>query len=226
MTKSQRITLMADWWPAACRTQGWNVNDRQRRMDELSRAVGRPLASANELNSTSDVDAVKAHLGMLADNVAATIETDHPEQGRARRLRITIREQLKCLGIYLSSEVGRVTPCAPSPAEQYLAEIIKDKFKHGSRAMPLTIDDLNADPITARNRFGGESNIPSQLDQVIMTLARSIQAKRKAAGHSIHEMKKAAGVPCHCSACTRPPRTALPAPEMQMAGVDETNEPF
>lgn len=66
MTKPQRITLMADWWPAACTAQGWNPNDRARRLEVLSQAVGRPLNSANDLDRLTDIDAVKSHLLALS----------------------------------------------------------------------------------------------------------------------------------------------------------------
>ncbi len=192
MTTPQRITLMADWWPKACRAQGWKQSDRALRLRVLSEAVKRPLASASELNNVDDVTAVKAHLRMLADDVAKTIETDHPEIGRARVLRVAIGDQLKCLGLY-----------HPNPAG-FLAEIIKDKFKHGSRVEPLTLDDLHAVPFTVTNcTTGRKFVIEGQLGQVQLTLARAIQAKRTEAGHSLHEMKIRAGVECTCAKCRR-----------------------
>lgn len=66
MTKNQRITLMADWWPAACAAQNWNVSDRDKRLAVLSDAVGRELKSASDLNHLTDIDAVKSHLLALA----------------------------------------------------------------------------------------------------------------------------------------------------------------
>src|SRR4051812_2750334 len=62
MTTDQRTKLMAYWWPDAARAQGWDATDRVKRLEVFSAAVGRPLASASELNSTTDIDAVKAHL--------------------------------------------------------------------------------------------------------------------------------------------------------------------
>lgn len=219
MTTPQRITLMADWWPKACRAQGWNKNDKAKRLEVLSAAVKRDVTSANELNATSDIDAVKAHLGMLASNVAATIETDRPDIGRARRLRNTIGDQLKCLALYHEN------------APAWLASVIRDKFKHGSRVMPLTADDLSAEPVYFTDRKTGKPReIPSQLDQIVMTLSRAIQAKRKEQGDTLHTMKTRAGIHCGCRTCrsgTADRRVFhMPAPVLAHGQEENENEPF
>ena len=120
MTKSQRITLNADWWPAACRTQGWNSGDRELRLRVCSWAVSLEnptqaelleaihsdrvpagmLTSCNDLNNRGDIDRVKACLGMLADNVKRTLEVGQPHYGSARRKRDLIRAHIKCLGLF------------------------------------------------------------------------------------------------------------------------------
>jgi hypothetical protein len=89
MTTRQRIALQTDWWPAACRAQGWNASDRALRLRVCAwavcltqptqlelleairsgRAPARQLASTNELDSTDDVDAVRYGLALLADGV-------------------------------------------------------------------------------------------------------------------------------------------------------------
>lgn len=207
MTDHQRITLMADWWPKACTAQGWNKSDRARRMAALSEAVGRTITSANQLNTTTDVDKVKAHLGMLADDLKSTIETDNEELGEGRRLRKVIRDQLKCLELYLQPDSALRTPHS-ALAEKYLAELIRDKFKHASRANPLTLEDLDADVIQI-TRNGVRREIPSQLNQIVMTLQRNLQTKRKAADDTIHDMKTRAAVYCNCAQCRR----LAPAPQ-------------
>jgi len=75
MTTKQRMSILLERWPAACEAQGWNKNDREKRLDEISKAIGRDIQSMNDLNNGSDIDAVYAHLGRLADNVARTVET-------------------------------------------------------------------------------------------------------------------------------------------------------
>ena len=89
MTTKQSIALHADWWPAACRAQGWKVADRELRLRVCMWAVSltnpsqqtlveaiksdrqpeRWLESTNDLDNAADVDRVKACLGMLADDL-------------------------------------------------------------------------------------------------------------------------------------------------------------
>jgi hypothetical protein len=165
MTSSQRVHLMADLWPSACRCQGWAAKDRALRLQVLSEAVGRALSSANDLDSTGDYDRVKAHLGMLSDNVAATIETDHPQLGRARRLRAAIRRYLR-----------DPRPFHPNP-DDLLSKLIRDKF--GRR---VALDDLTADPVMRTDRRTGELlERTSELDQLVFTLSRILSTKRKEA---------------------------------------------
>lgn len=165
MTSAQRIHLMSELWPRACRCQRWDAKDRALRLRVLSQAVRRTIKSASELDETGDYDAVKAHLGMLADNVAATLETDHPELGRARRLRAVIRRQLADL-----------RASHPDPVA-LLAKLIQDKFGSG-----WDLDELTADPIIGTDRRTGQPReSASQLDQVMFTLARILSTKRREA---------------------------------------------
>jgi len=215
MTPKQRIALQADWWPAACRAQGWKVSDRDLRLlvcawsvslinpsqIELLEAIhsdrqpARWLASTNDLDNREDVDRVKACLGMLADNLKQTAEVGRPEIGRARRLRDVVRDQIKCLALF------QERPRA------YVAAIINDKFNHGQRLHPVTIRDLTADLVNNRPQS-------SQLDQLVMTLGRIVNQKRnenifapawkhleRAEALTIHEMKIVAGAWCDCAQC-------------------------
>jgi hypothetical protein len=75
MTTPQRMSILLDRWPRACRAQHWDPHDRDLRLRVLSQAVGRPITSMNSLDNTVDIDAVYAHLGLLCDNVALTQET-------------------------------------------------------------------------------------------------------------------------------------------------------
>ncbi len=84
MTKGQRITLMADWWPKACAAQHWNTNDRELRLQILSQAVHRELSSASDLNNTTDIDAVKAHLFALFHAADLDTQVDIANQPRTR----------------------------------------------------------------------------------------------------------------------------------------------
>ena len=75
MTTKQRMSILLERWPRACRAQGWNPQDRDLRLQVIGHAVGRQVKSMNDLDNAGDIDAVYAHLGRLADNVAATLET-------------------------------------------------------------------------------------------------------------------------------------------------------
>lgn len=236
MTTAQRIKLMSDWWPKAARAQGWNPADRAQRMQALSAAVRRPLASASELNNTTDIDAVKAHLGMLCDHLPAAIETDHPEIGKARTLRHFIRTNLlPCLALYLQP-----TPSTPSPggegwgegepssaAEAYLSSLITDVTRWNKidrPGVPATLDDLDARPII-KTRNGVPHESPSLLNQVIMTLSARIQSKRKEAGDSLHDMRTRARLECNCKQCRTPARRVFYMAPVTVLAAD-TNEPF
>jgi hypothetical protein len=94
MTPAQRTKLMSEWWPAACAAQGWDANDRDRRLAVLSEAVGRDLATASELDAHGDIDKVKAHLHALAhpdEFDPALMDADPAEMGQRRRLLHKIR---------------------------------------------------------------------------------------------------------------------------------------
>lgn len=221
MTNNQRIALQAEWWPKACAAQGWKTGNRELRLRvcmwavsldnptqlELLAAINsdrtpaRWLASTNDLDNKADVDRVKACLLMLADDLEKTHEVGKPFIGSARRKRDIIRSLIKCIGVY-----------HPRP-RAYVAEIVNDKFnswrRHGT---PLTIKDLTDDPIILK--AGRE--IPSQLDQLIYTISACLNGSGKlrgkkrvrlgfrvAAGHTLHEMKTAAGVFCDCAECAK-----------------------
>lgn len=200
MTKAQRVKLMAEWWPQACRAQGWNASDRDQRLAVLSQAVGRPLASASDLNHTTDVDQVRRHLQTLADHLPAAMEQEH--EAPARRQRVALEQILKCLALY-----------HPDP-DGYVREVIRDKFAHGrsNRAArdlqsPLpSIDDLSTAPRHWRRPDGVLIELPSQLEQLLMTITRAVNGKsgfRNQAKHSLHDMYMLADLPCGCRICFR-----------------------
>ena len=239
MTKNQMIALQADWWPKAARAQGWKVGDREMRLRVCAWAItlqnpslielldaincGSPsgcvLQSTNDLNNKEDVDRVKACLGMLASNLKSTGEVGHPEIGRARRLRDAIRDQIKCIGLY-----------HPRP-KAFVAEIINDKFNRAHRFDTLTVRDLTDDPIILND--GRE--LPSQLDQLVMTLGGCLNGSGKKhqrlgfrveAGESLHSMKTRAGVRCDCAACRKSPlQPIVPLLEENWADFDPELEP-
>lgn len=236
MTDNQRTNIMAYWWPAAARAQGWKAADRARRLRVLSVAVSFPpgyfttvldarsvieggvelkrdLVSASELNSREDVDRVKALLFFLADRVQGAHEMDHPEEGTARRTREVIAEHLQCLALYpLEAPMGR------AGAEALMAELIADMFNKAAKINRLTLDDLSDKPQFYRRKGSSELHEgPSQLDRLVMRLSALLNGKqgyRNGAGHSLHTMRLAAGLKCDCSACCRARITVSPIPEL------------
>lgn len=133
MTPKQRLSLLLDRWPAACHAQGWDKNDRPLRLRIISQAIGRWVKSMNELNATTDIDKLYAHLGMLVSDVQLTVETDHPEFGEIRRQ--------KHLVLHLALQLGR----------PYADSIMRDKFGH-ARLDDLTLPQLTQlrDTLNAR----------------------------------------------------------------------------
>ena len=241
MTKAQRIALQADWWPRACRAQGWKTSDRDLRLrvcmwavsltnptqQELLAAIAsdaqpiRWLESTNDLDNKGDVDAVKACLLMLADDLQKTAEVGQPHFGSARRKRDRIRDHLKCLALYQEQP------------KKYLAVMLADMFHRPAGQAPFTIRDLDD-----RERFYQGS--PSQLERILMRLAKVVNQKRNenklvpAFAHlqgelplTIHEMKLTAGVYCDCAICARINRQLPPPPaEENMADFDPEQDAF
>ena len=188
MTTPQRIILMSEWWPNACAAQGWSPKDRNLRLRVLSAAVGREMDSASDLDSTGDIDAVKAHLLTLAERVSNDRESD----GQARRFRAVIGDLLKCLSLY-----------HPNP-RAYLQVIIDGKapqFRPG-QVDRVTLDDLTAELQPGQSR--------SPLEQVLYALSRTVDSKRSQAKDSVHAMKLRAGVRCNCKLCVSQP-AAVPS---------------
>ena len=216
MTPRQRIALQADWWPKACRVQGWRVSDRDLRLrvcawsvslanptqQSLLEAISsdrqpeRWLESTNDLDNSADVDRVKNCLGMLADDLKQTGEVGRPQFGSARRKRDVIRSSLKCLALFEACP------------RRFLASLVNDMFNHGRPG--LTIKDLTDDPKIKAGGFEG----PSDLHRLVMRLAQVVNDKRNANefvpayAHlkhydplTIHEMKWEARIECDCKSC-------------------------
>lgn len=240
MTPKQRITLQADWWPAACRAQGWKVNDRELRLRVCAWAVSlsnptqidlleairsdrqpaRRLESTNDLDNGPDVDRVKACLGMLADDLKQTGEVGRPKFGSARRKRDLIRSHLKCLALFQEHP------------RRFLTSLVSDMFNHGRPG--VTIRDLTDDPKIKAGGFEG----PSDLQRLLMRLSKIVNDKRntnefaatyKHLKHydplTIHEMKWEAGVECDCKSC-RGLRARGRAPVLPPLPVDENWHDF
>ena len=120
-----------------------------------------------------------------------------------------------------------------------MAELIADMFHRAQKVNRLTLEDLSDKPQFYRRK--GSSQLhegPSQLERLVMRLAALLNGKqgyRNEAGHSLHDMRLAAGLECGCAACCRQRRTrlVLPAvpvlefdPETEEEHVVEAEQPF
>jgi hypothetical protein len=85
MTQSQRIHFLGNLWPALCRKLGWDKSDRAARLDFLSRALNRPISSANDLNNTTDFDTVKAEALAIIEPDNLEMQLDQARQNLKRR---------------------------------------------------------------------------------------------------------------------------------------------
>ncbi len=125
MTSKQRIAILADWWPKAADANHWPRNDRSKRLDIISQAVGRTITTMNDLDNAKDIDQVKAHLLALADNLHGAVELtpSGADYGYRRRLFWLIR-----------------THALPLGGDPYIWQLCRDKFHfaHGWN----TIEDL------------------------------------------------------------------------------------
>lgn len=186
-------------WSAACKMQKWTraagLSSAQidaRRKDLLKRAG---FDSLTHVDRAAGFGRVLAELGLLKTQLVAAVEHGNPSLDAARRKRWVIRNvTLRRLGVYVSDP------------QAYLDSIVRDKFDwrrvESGYAVPLTLDDMTDDPVI-RERDGKLVEQPSQLDQILFTLDRSIQKNRKEAGHSIHDMQIEAGLECSCAKCCR-----------------------
>lgn len=199
-------------WSQACRSRGWtrqaglSTADIDAKRKELLARCG--FTSLTEVDRTAGFTLLKNELIVLCgESVQAARETLDPDLNRARVLRHVIRtEVLPCLALYEESPLG------------YLQTVISglSRWYNTDRPeRPPTLDDLTASPTHARQgRNDAFRECPSQLDQVLMTLSARVDAKRREAGHSKHEMKTRAGVKCDCARCRQPaPVVAVPEPE-------------
>lgn len=210
-------------WSAACKAQGWTrdsgMSSKQidsHRKDLLKRAG---FGSLTHVDRTVGFGRVLAELGLLLTKVTSAIEHDHPEIDAGRRKRWVIRNRiLPCLGVYVRDP------------EAYMRSVLRDKFDwrrvQSGYALPLLLDDLTDDPVFRNKSDGKIVEQPSQLDQVMYTLGRIVQKHRKEAGHSMHDMRIAAQIPCRCDDCIS---GAVSAPEEALCAAgnpDPDNEPF
>ena len=211
ITKKQRTALMAQLWPDACEAQGWARSDDARRYQVFAAALGHLpryaaiLRERGEIH-TGDLDklegftALKNHLLMLAGNVAATVKTDQPAVQRREAVTFRIEEHLRCLALFpIPAPIGHA-------GAEALANKLAGDLAWAGRAKGIAARDwreLDAER-RVRVRDGEPQESPSDLERLLMNLARIVNDRRGAAGLTIHEMNVRADRKCDCALCTRP----------------------
>jgi len=197
MTEKQEKLYWREWAAVrfACKRRALTEPDRH----ELhAKALGEDK-SHKSLNN-ADFDRVLAEFRSWSQPENVSGQVRQIEQPRTRSLR-KAGELMACLELYHPDPVG------------YVREIIRDKFNRGSSRQVSDITDLSSEPQIVTNRSTGEPReIPSQIDQLIMTLGRVVNGKdgyRARAKDSVHTMLTRAGLKCHCAQCSPRKKAAM-----------------
>lgn len=213
-----QVSLFWRLWPQACRANGWT---KERGLSAAEIDANRKavllecgFASLTQVDRVDGFTKVKNKLLILIGvSVQAGREDQDTTENRARTHRYIIeREILPCLALYEEDVTA------------YVATVIAGKsryYKTDRPTRPPTLSDLDTKP-TFKKVKGKWVKGPSQMHQVLMTLSARLNDKRNAAGDSIHDMKKRAGVPCTCAVCV--PRK--PAAIVIEDSADTAEQPF
>jgi hypothetical protein len=207
ITAPQRVAIMT-LWGRVCKNRGWKQSDRDLRLAKFGEIIGRPIASADEIERIDECTKLMKELGVLLGvSLQAAREADDLTINKARVLRNQILTELvPCLELYVAD------------VRAYMTEIMADKnrwWKIDRPVRDITIMDLDAAPIRKWDVKQKRMRVwPSQLEQLQYTLAARLNDKRNenvlvpAYVHlqgveplTIHQMKLAACVPCACAIC-------------------------
>jgi hypothetical protein len=213
LSKSQQQHFWRKWAAVKSRLKASEYTDAQCENERHALLQRAGFNSLTRVDPRAGFDSVLAQLGAMLDDINRTIETEDKTIGEARRLRYVIKnELLRCLALY------------EPDAEHYLQSVIQDKirwFKLDAPNRLPTLEDLTAKPTLKRTPpCYTLQEFPSQLEQIVMTINARLQTKRKAAGHSVCDMRNLAGLPCGCSKCARRviARTMSPEPALVTHG--------
>jgi hypothetical protein len=194
ITLAQRITIMK-LWQRVCKDRDLKASNRAQRLATFSQIVGRMLDSTDDVGRVDECTKLMKGLeAMLGISLQAARESDDTTINKARVLRYQIiNELVPCLELYISD------------VRAYLAEIMADKnrwWRIDRPAREIQITDLDATPIIRTDKLTGQlREFPSQLEQLQYTLTARLSAKRKEAGHTVHDMRTRAKVHCACAKC-------------------------
>lgn len=182
ITPNQRIAI-SKTWNAVCKDRGWKAGDRDLRLRTLGEILGRELTTMDAIGRLDECTKVLHELNaMLGVSVQSGKEAVDQGINRQRNARWLIENEiLPCLAIYpLDQPRGR------AGAEGYLLTVLTDKSRW-----------LKVDRPTREPRLDDFDDRTTQ--QILWTLSARLNAQRKAAGHTGHAMKTAAGAKCDCA---------------------------
>jgi hypothetical protein len=194
-------------WSAACKAMNWTTKagmnaaavDANRK--ELLARCG--FDSLTEVDRTDGFTKVLSEVMVLqGTSLKAAAEAEDPTLNKARVLRHQILTILvPCYEFYEPNAMEEITG------------IMEDKNRwwriDHQPTRRISILDLDAKPYWRFDKKTKQRKMsPSPLEQMQWTIARRLDAKRQAAGHTVHQMKTLAKVPCDCAQC-KPKRAAV-----------------
>lgn len=175
MTPKQESLYWREWGfvTAYCRVNRQPFPDRHMLHEK---ALGRD--KSHKEFSNEDFDQVLGVFRAISRPASVDSQLRQMDQPKIRLLHKIDHELIPCLKLYISHPV------------EYVLNICLDKF---------WVQDWRS-----LSEVRHHPDRPSQLEQLIMTLSRALNGKRgfrAKAGHSIHEMRTAAGLSCTCKLC-------------------------
>ncbi len=173
MTKKQAAFMFSKpprraglWWQA-CEAQGWDFEDREKRLDVFQEAIGQ-RKSFKELTNP-EFGHIRAKMERYANILKGAEKELSPEKCAAPAIRHKIlSEILPCLGVYVDDPIAY--------AERILVKEFKTKVFE------------NLSEIRQPSKTGKQPSSP--LERFFWTLSGRLQAKRRKAGDSIKEMRE------------------------------------
>ena len=180
-----------NWTKAAGMTAGQIDAERKRILAECG---FESLTAVDRVTGFTKV--LKALQVLQEDDLDAGIEADDTTINDGRVLRnVILTEIVPCLELYVDN------------VQAVMTDIMQDKNRWWKIDRPIremNLMDLPTQPVIRLDRKSGQPvEFASPLKQMLMTLSRVLNDKRRAAGDSIHAMKIKAGLPCHCAGICR-----------------------
>ena len=165
-------------------------------------ALGKDKSSLAFTNE--DLDKVLGQMRAISKPTSVEAQLRQLNQTKTRLLWKITMEQCTLLAVCLHPDISSAPPDlnASFKASAYILAIARDKFQVG-RPVPRAPSDL---------RSTLEQLDPKQLEHLRSTLAQRINDLRRQKGHTIHQMRQLACLPCDCKQCGSRARAASAVP--------------